>query len=382
MDNLGKDSANESGQAIQQPSPGPNPAGGAEGMAAPLPKEPNDKAKKPFNVWKLACIIAIVALAGSFLINVILAVYAGGKSISSAGGKVFDNQSTSFVMGDKGSPSKILEIRVNGTILNDGSDNVKKNIVARMLNELDYAEREDSVKGVIMTINSPGGGITATDIIWKRIKDFKEKTKKPIVVYCEEMAASGGYYLASKGDYIIATETSLVGSIGVISQFMDMEQLFKKIGVRWTTITSKRFDGKKSYKDMGSFAREMTPEERAFFQELVQEMWDKFVNVVAEGRKGKLTREQVARLADGRVYTGKKALKLKLVDGIGYKQDAFEKAKQLTGLKSAQMVTCSYPSSYFEGFMSSKSEKGLLPSAKEMIEEQTPRFMYLWTGRN
>ena len=130
---------------------------------------------------------------------------------------------------------------------------------------------------------------------------------------------------------------------------------------------------------MGSFTRKMTPEEREFFQSLVQEMWNKFVDVVAEGRKGKLTREEVANLADGRIYTGKTALKLKLIDGVGYKEDAFNKAKEMADLPNAQLVVYKYRTDYFKDLFESKNESPM-PTVKTLIEGQTPQFMYMWTA--
>ena len=344
------------------------------------PKQPqNQSQKKKSSVWTWVG-IGCGSLLLCFILFFVFIIWIA--SLSSKGNStkpVFSNQNYSFVMGEESSKNRILEIPIVGAIMDDQSDNVRKNLTLRIRENLKAASDDKSIKAVILTIDSPGGGITPTDIIWNDIKKFKAKRGIPVITYCENITASGGYYVASSTDYIMATETSLVGSIGVISQFMEMEELFTKLGIKWNVITSNKSNGKKSFKDMGSFTRKMTPEEKAFFQSLVQEMWDKFVDVVTEGRKGKLTREQVANLADGRIYTGKTALKLGLIDGVGYKEDAFNKAKELANLPSAQLVTYKYRTDYFKDLFDSKSES-TIPSLKTLVEGQTPQFMYMWTA--
>ena len=344
------------------------------------PKQPQSSPqKKKSNAWTwvgIGCGGTVLCFILFFAFVMFVA------SLSSKGNSskpVFNNQNYSFIMGEESSKDRILEIPIVGAIMDDQSDNVRKNLTLRVRENLKAASEDKSIKAVILTIDSPGGGITPTDIIWNDIKKFKAKRGIPVITYCENITASGGYYVASSTDYIMATETSLVGSIGVISQFMEMEELFSKLGIKWNVITSNKSNGKKSFKDMGSFTRKMTPEEKAFFQSLVQEMWDKFVDVVAEGRKGKLTREQVANLADGRIYTGKTALKLGLIDGVGYKEDAFNKAKEMANLSSAQLVTYKYRTDYFKDLFDSKTE-ATMPSLKTLVEGQTPQFMYMWTA--
>lgn len=334
--------------------------------------------------WFWGFILVCFMLCGSATINFILLLsYIGASSSKPSTDNIFNmDQNLTYVMGDKSSKNKVLEISIYGTIMDEPTQNIKKNLILRVKQELEIADSNKDIKAVLLTINSPGGGITATDIIWKDIRNLKMKRKFPIVVFCQDIAASGGYYLASAGDYIMATETSLVGSIGVISQFVEMEKLFNNLGIKWNVITSKRFDGTDSYKDMGSFTRKMTSGERKIFQEIVQEMWSRFVDVVAQGRTGKLTRQEIAKLADGRVYTGSQALKLKLIDGIGYKEDAFNKAKELAKLSSAQLVSCKYKTSYFQELFESAANRKPYPSLRELIGARIPKFMYLWISEN
>ncbi len=339
------------------------------------------KGHESWMTWLL--IIMIILLIGSCILSAVffmMAFSAGGSSSSSSS---LGNIPETYVMGEQFSKNKILEIPISGTIMdNEDPNNIRKNMILRISTELKAAEKDKSVKAIVITMNSPGGGITATDIIWNDIKNFKKRTNIPIVVYCKDVAASGGYYIATTGDYIIATETSLVGSIGVIAQFTNLEQLLNKVGIKMNVITSKTWDGKKSYKDMGSFSREMTPQERAIFQDLIQQMWTRFTTVVSEGRKDQLTPEEVKKLADGRIYTGTDALKMKLIDANGYKEDAFIKAKELAKVGDAKMVTYKHRYSVFMDMFETKfQQKSLLPEPKEVLEQASPKLMYLWIAQ-
>ncbi len=337
--------------------------------------------RKGYGSWVLwLLVITLLFLIVSGIINVVAlgALAASGADSSSTSG--LKNASEVYVMGNKRSKNKVLSIPVNGTIIDSGEQTVKKNMVLRVRAELEQAEKDSNIKAVILTINSPGGGITATDIIWNDLKNFKKRTNIPVIAYCQDVTASGGYYLASQCDYIIASQTSLVGSIGVIMQLANVEGLFGKIGLKMNVFTSKTWDGKKSFKDIGSPTRPMTPEEQAILQGLIQNMWTRFVDVVADGRKGKLSRHEVEMLADGKIYVGTDALKKKLIDATGYKEDAFKKAMELAKLSDSQMVEYKHASGFWSELMESKyGASPLLPSPQKMMEEViTPKLMYLW----
>jgi protease-4 len=154
-----------------------------------------------------------------------------------------------------------------------------------------------------------------------------ENVQKPVVVFFGETAASGGYYVSMAGDFIIANANSLVGSIGVISTFPNAEELLEKVGVEMNVVISGEA------KDFGSLYREMTPDELAYWQGVIDETYAGFVEIVAAGRN--LDVDEVRALADGRVYTGRQALELGLVDALGYEQDAINKAAAL-GLISGE----------------------------------------------
>ncbi|MFN2238327.1 MAG: signal peptide peptidase SppA [Thermoanaerobaculia bacterium] len=190
----------------------------------------------------------------------------------------------------------------------------------------DYAEN-DSVRAIVVRINSPGGAIVPSQEIHDEILRIREETGKPVVASMDSLAASGGYYIAVACEPIMANPGSITGSIGVIAQWFNMEGLMQWARLRPETITSGEM------KDSGSPFKPMSDEDRIYFQNLIDGLHSQFVDAVAEGREGKLDRESVAQLADGRVYTGQQALELKLVDQLGTLHDAVIVAARQAGIK-------------------------------------------------
>jgi protease-4 len=182
--------------------------------------------------------------------------------------------------------------------------------------------KRDDVGAVLFVVNSPGGSVVATREIYDAIKTLD----KPKVSYLREVAASGGYYVASGADYIISDPDALTGSIGVITTVTDMSGLLDKIGVNVTAITSG------PHKDIGSEFRNMTPEEQVILQTLINETYDEFRSIVLENRKGKLDMAKFDEITDGRVLSGRQAAKVGLVDQVGSKRDAILKAAQLANI--------------------------------------------------
>lgn len=185
------------------------------------------------------------------------------------------------------------------------------------------------VRAIVFRIESPGGGVSASQEIYEEVKKTR-KYGKPVVVSMGSVAASGGYYVALGADRIVANPGSITGSIGVISQFMHVNGLLDKIGVSSTTIKSG------ALKDAGSPFRPMTAEDRKYFQEMIDDVHDQFITAVADERK--MPKERVKRIADGRVFTGRKALALGLVDTLGTYQDAVRIAADLAGLGTAPRI--------------------------------------------
>jgi protease-4 len=246
--------------------------------------------------------------------------------------------------------------------------------IERLGRQFDQAKEDASVKGLILLVNSPGGTVTASQTIAEKMTDFKKSGKK-ILVLMREIAASGGYYISSQADKIVANESTLTGSIGVIFQTANLEDLYKKIGYQPITFKAGRL------KDIGSTDRPITDEERAIIQKLLDEEHEIFKKVVAEGRK--LDQGKVNKVADGRIFSGRQAKEIGLVDELGNLPKAIEIAKKEAGLESVRVVEYVSPFGFlgnflpFDFFGSSKFD-----SLVDKISGQTGNLpgglMYLW----
>ena len=222
---------------------------------------------------------------------------------------------------------KIVVIPLSGTITTGDYSSVSSSTITPGLvrDYLSRVEKDKAVKAIVFRIESPGGEIEpCQEILWE-IERVKET--KPIVVSMVGTVASGGYYISAKASKIVALPTTMTGSIGVISQVINVEGLLEKLGIQIET-----FKGGK-YKDMYSGFREMTPDEKIIMQEMVDEYYELFVDVVAEGRG--LSREEVRNLATGQLYSGTKAKELGLVDELGNLDTAINLALELAGIEAA-----------------------------------------------
>ena len=204
------------------------------------------------------------------------------------------------------------------TLFNEGSPSSSD--IAETIKSLD--DRND-VKAVVIKVNSPGGGVLASKEIYNAVNNLN-KTK---VTYLYEMAASGGYYVALGSDYIVAEPDTLTGSIGVITMTMDIQGLMEKIGVNISTIKSAE------HKDFLEPTKEIDPEEVAIMQEIINETYQDFVNVLKESRGSRISGSNITMLTDGRIFSGKQALKYGLVDQLGSKDDAVRKAADMAGME-------------------------------------------------
>jgi protease IV len=183
-----------------------------------------------------------------------------------------------------------------------------------------------NIKAVVVRINSPGGGVAASQELFSELRRFRRETGKPVVVSMESVAASGGYYAAVASDHIVANPGTITGSIGVIIQWMNYGDLLEWAKVRTVTLTSG------ALKDAGNPTRPLTDEERKYFEDLIVKLRAQFQSAVTEGRKGRLKPGALERMADGRVVTGEEALALGLVDEIGDFRDAVDRAARLAHL--------------------------------------------------
>ena len=196
------------------------------------------------------------------------------------------------------------------------------------INLLDDLEKDDSVKGVLLVVNSPGGEVIASEKLARKVEELAEK--KPVVVYVEGLDASGAYMVSVPADYIVAEKHSIVGSIGVRMDLMHYYGLMKKLGINVTTIKA----GK--YKDIGSPFRPMTKEEKEYLQKMINETYMDFVKWVAEHRH--LSINYTLKIADGKIYTGEDAKKVGLVDEVGTEETALKKLEQLANVSNPEIV--------------------------------------------
>ncbi len=248
---------------------------------------------------------------------------------------------------DQSSGNKIAILEVDGIITSRVIDQGGYSMVDVLKAQLKQAEEDDRVKAVILKVDSPGGEVLASDEISRSLTDFQEKTHKPVVVSMGGLAASGGYYISSPCRWIVANDLTITGSIGVIMSSWNYRGLMDKVGVRPETYKS----GK--YKDMLSGSRnpdQITPEERAMIQALIDETFTKFKSVVQEGRdrahdlnkdgkaKGRALRDDWEQFADGRVLSGTEAYRLGFVDELGNFDQAVSRAKSLAGVGRANLI--------------------------------------------
>jgi len=241
----------------------------------------------------------------------------------------------------KDSDAKIALIYLRGVITSAEPGAVGDTMVEDLKIQLEQAATDDKVRAIVLYVDSPGGEVTASDSIYNAVKKVRDggygpKNKKPIVVYMGSLAASGGYYVSCAGTYLIANETTLTGSIGVIMQSLNYEHLFDKVGLQTVTFKSGQF------KDMLSGSRELTQEEKDYVQKMVMETYGKFVGIVAHERK--LNEDDLRHgLADGRVISGKDAKDAKLINATGEVEDAYAKAMELGGVKGASVIRYESP---------------------------------------
>lgn len=274
---------------------------------------------------------------------------------------------------------KVLVLDLSGVISAQDKDGLMPhpNMVALFKEELTRAAKDDQIKALVLRINSPGGTVTASDILYHELREFKLKKKVPVIASMMDVAASGGYYLAMAADSILVHPSTVTGSIGVIMLTVNARGLLEKVGVEANAITS----GPR--KDMGSPFRVMTAEERGIFQSVIDSFYQRFLAVVQEGRPH-LSAEQIKKLADGRIYSGDQAKAAGLIDEIGYLDDAIELAKKKAGLTEARVVTYGRRGEYHNNIYSRLfgTGAGIAGLANldllSMVRGGTPQFMYLW----
>ena len=292
-----------------------------------------------------------------------------------------------------GSP-KIALIQLNGLIsAGEGQNNFfsESNSAQNVLKSLKCAKKDNSVKAIILKINSPGGTVATSQNIYYEVLRLRQT--KPVVVVMEDVAASGGYYIASGADRIIAQEGTLTGSIGVIMQTMDAHKLLTdKLGLKSNVIKSGAF------KDAGSSSREMSPQERELFQNIVNDSYNQFISAITKGRvqrndkysvpKKDLTKENLKKYSDGRIFTGHQAYNYGFVDILGDMETAQQIATKMASEKFSKNMGKNLPVVNYnemsnfsqmifgaqEAFFKGDSIKNYLPDSMTMSKKP----LYLW----
>jgi protease-4 len=336
-------------------------------MLPPLsPEEPEMKMKA------LLAIISLLALSGCTGLHVSLLPQT----------KPLEER----VLEGTGKP-KILLVDLDGAIsFREETDGLKlmqrPSMVAFFREALKKAEADPDIAAAIVRINSPGGTVTASDTLYHEIMAFKHKKKIPVNAYILELCASGGYYVASASDRIIASPTAITGSIGVIAMKFNLEGLLSKIGVSEETYKS----GPK--KDFWSPFRPSTPEEKKMLQDIIDKLYARFIEVVYANRQKLLTDQEVKVLADGRILTAGEALEAKLIDQVSYLDEAIESMKKELHIEQARVITYARPQTFKSNIYSEYSEMPLVGGSpvinpislnpKTLGTFSGVHFMYLW----
>jgi protease-4 len=250
----------------------------------------------------------------------------------------------------------------------------EESTVSRVESELRKAAEDSRVKAIVLRINSPGGGVTASDRIYTELVRFKHEHRVPVVAALGDLAASGGYYVACAADRIVAAPTTVTGSIGVILMNLNFEGLLDKVGVRNQTFKAG------AHKDILSPFREPTPEERRIVQSILDSLHARFIAVVREGRPH-LDVSRLGDLTDGRIFDATQALSAGLVDQVGDVRAAIDVAKQAARVERARVVMYHRADERRDNIyatLRAPVQVNLLPVDLGALAGSGPRFMYLW----
>ena len=238
-----------------------------------------------------------------------------------------------------------------------------------IIDQLKRYEDSDSIKAILLNINSPGGGVAVSQELYAEVRRLREKKDKTIVAYFSSTGASGAYYVACAADKIIANPGTIVGSIGVIAEFVNYQELME-----WAKLKDVVFKTGE-FKDTGSPTRPLTDREKTYFQGLIDDMYVQFVEAVATGRNMDL--QEVRALADGRVFTGRDAKEKKLIDEIGNFQDAVDLTTQLAGISGKpRLIRLGRRRVTLLDVLTTDLSR-LIPFSGQTLQSQI-RFQYLW----
>ena len=274
---------------------------------------------------------------------------------------------------------RIAHLTVDGTIQDVGSGTAWQQVAYDhqfFLEQLENVLNDETVQAVVLSVNSPGGGVVESAEIYKKLLQIKEERQIPIYVSMGSMAASGGYYIAAPADKIFANRDTITGSIGVIMQSVNYQALAEKVGVKFETFKSGE------HKDMLSPMRDVTAEERAMMQEMINESYEEFVDIIETGRN--MSEADVKKVADGRILGGTKALEAGLIDDIGDEEATIAALRADYGLEDAQLFEYTTEMGGWQSYLGVKIGSFIGPSAEEkmlmkiMSDYSAPKMMYLY----
>jgi len=275
---------------------------------------------------------------------------------------------------------KIAIIDVDGVMVNrqrQGLLRSGENPVSLFIEKLDKAAEDRAVKAVVLRLDSPGGTVAASDIMYHSLRQFRQKTGKPVFACVLSMGCSGAYYLACGCDGIMAQPTSVTGNIGTVFQTVSFAGTMDKIGIKAVTIKSGQL------KDLASPLHDLSDEERRVLEGIIQDLSNQFFGVVREGRKN-MGEQKLREVTDGRVFTAEQALKEGLIDKIGYLTDGIEWARQAAGVRKAKVVIYHRPQGYVpnEYGIAASSANGIGPlinvELPDWLTSGGAEFLYLW----
>lgn len=346
---------------MPMPPAGPPPGYYPPPMPWPVPRRRS--------IWGALFVIAlVVVLIVSVGLNVLLLI---GSAIGSGG---VDARQTILVKGDAN--QKIAVVQVNGVIADESAEQFRQLIQA--------VAQDSQVKALVLAIDSPGGAVTSADQMYHQVRRFKAtRPEVPVIVTMGSVAASGGYYIACAGDYLFAERSTITGSIGVLMPRFNISGLMSKWGVEETTLHATGAD----FKNAGSMFSPEKPEDVAYMQSLIDQAFVQFKSVIRAGRSNKLN-QPLDQIANGMVYMGDTALKLGLIDQVGYAEDAYAHAAKQAGLTNMTVVLYQQTPSLFQlltahsPLNSPQSRELNLHIDRKLLDEiSTPRMMYHWRGQ-
>lgn len=288
-------------------------------------------------------LMALLTLGAIFAFFLLLIVVVGKMS----------GRSSHFVLGDK-----VGYVTIAGAITSS----------EKIIDQIDNFKEDSSVKAIVLRVNSPGGGVSPSQEIHDEVK--AAAAVKPVVVSMGSVAASGGYYIAAPAQRILANPGTITGSIGVIMQFTNVEELLGKVGLKSQVVKS----GK--HKDIGSPVRPMSSADRQILQSLIDDVYTQFIQAVAEARQMDI--DKVRQLADGRIFTGRQAFEAGLVDELGGYRDAIRVAAELAGIKGKPKVVYPAPDKQeiLEYFVQETAQL-----VKQGVQNGDAGLQFLWSGR-